>query len=160
MLFVFPAADAGEAAPDRLELAAEPPVIPVTARAPGRRFIELPSLEYRFEVDAACAGSRTPRSLSISIADSRLSLSGGELETAGEFVLRVPARQLAPVAVDDFCVDTPAMNAAPQLTVPGVVSAQASLVCGDEDSSGIRYVVQPLAVTLACTVPAGSPGER
>src|SRR5690606_2956911 len=89
---------------------------------------------------------------------------------ADELVLTVPARQLAPIAVDDFCVaghDDPAANGPAglppagedprqRLTVPAVVSAQASLVCGGESGTDISYVTQPLAVTLACTAPAGA----
>ena len=176
LLLVRPAA-ADDDAPDHLELAAEPPVVSVTATAPGgRRFVELPALEYRFEVEAACTGSRTPRSLSISVADSRVALAGAALEgeTVRELVLTVPGRQLAPIALDDFCVAAPAAgeelpegyeaasaftaaSAPPRLlTVPAVVSAQASLVCGDEAGSRIRYVTKPLAVTLACAADEGS----
>ena len=185
LLLVRPAA-ADDAGSDRLELAAEPPVVTVSATAPGRRFVDLPALEYRFAVQAACTGSRTPRSLSISVADSRVALAGAALDeqAAGELVLTVPARQLAPIAVDDFCVAGPAASevmpagverasasasasAAPRLlTVPAVVSAQASLVCGDEAGSHISYVTKPLAVTLSCAAgdgratEAGSQGGR
>lgn len=176
ILLVVRAAAADGVASDRLELAVEPPVIVVPATAPGRRFIDLPALEYRFEVQAACTGSRTPRSLSINVADSRVALSGAALdERAGaELVLSVPARQLAPIAVDDFCVTAPDGTAAGDeaasslatafapprlLTVPDVVSAQASLVCGDEEGSDISYVTKPLAVTLACAAPGGSGAE-
>lgn len=171
MLFVLRPAGAGDAPADRLELSAEPPVVPVSATAPGRRFIELPTLEYRFEVQTACGGERAPRSLMINIADSRLALSGAALESgaADALVLSIPARQLAPIAVDDFCVagtaviepdglSPAAADPAPRrlLTVPAVVSAQASLVCDGENGSHISYVTQPLAVTLACVPPAAS----
>jgi hypothetical protein len=175
LLLVRPAAG-DDAAADRLEFAAEPPVVAVPATTPGRRFIDLPALEYRFEVQAACTGNRTPRSLSISVADSRVALAGAAInaDAAGELVLTVPARQLAPIAVDDFCVAAPvagetaaeeseaassfiAASAPPHLlTVPAVVSAQASLVCGDDAGSSIRYVTKPLAVTLACAAGDGT----
>ncbi|HET6629219.1 MAG TPA: hypothetical protein VFG91_05565 [Woeseiaceae bacterium] len=186
-LFVLRPAGAGETPADRLEISAEPPLVPVVplaATTPGRRFIELPTLEYRFEVQTACGSDSAPRSLSINIADSRLALSGAALESraAGELVLTVPARQLAPVAVDDFCVAgstadgetagrpaadgtgaLPPAAADPEprrlLTVPAVVSAQASLVCAGESGSTIRYVTQPLAVTFACMAPAPAPVE-
>lgn len=178
ILLVVRAAAADGAASGRLELAVEPPVIVVPATAPGRRFIDLPALEYRFEVQAACTGSRTPRALSINVADSRVALSGAALgERAGaELILNVPARQLAPIAVDDFCVaaregtaagdEAVSATFAPSrlLTVPDVVSAQASLVCGDEQGSDISYVTKPLAVTLACAAAdergAEAPGKQ
>jgi hypothetical protein len=177
---------AAENAPSgRLQLTAEPPVVGVSGTAPGRQFVELPTLEYRFEVQAACGGERTPRSLSINVADTRLALSGAALEEAPqEVVLTIPARQLAPIAVDDFCVaggtgeeripDGATQNALaiapaaalPQsrrlLTVPAVMSAQASLVCAGEDGHDIRYVTEPLGVTLSCTPPverAPEPGQ-
>lgn len=158
-------------------------MVAVAATMPGRRFIDLPALEYRFEVQAACTGDRTPRSLSISVADSRVALAGAALDREGarELVLTVPGRQLAPIAVDDFCVAAPAAGEpAPEgfeaassftaasvpprlLTVPAVVSAQASLVCTDEGGSHISYVTKPLAVTLACAADVGSerqPGQQ
>ena len=157
-------------------------MVAVAAKMPGRRFIDLPALEYRFQVQAACTGSRTPRSLSISIADSRVALAGAALDGEGarELVLTVPGRQLAPIAVDDFCVAAPAAEPAPEgyeaassftaasvpprlLTVPAVVTAQASLVCSDEGGSHISYVTKPLAVTLACAADEDSerqPGQQ
>lgn len=168
---------AEDAAARRLQLSAEPPVVDVSGIPPGRQFVELPSLEYRFEVQTACGGNRTPRSLSINVADSRVALSGAALEgEPEELVLTIPARQLAPIAVNDFCVveenrvhggatenalaNIPSVAGAESrrlLTLPAVVSAQASLVCAGEDGHDISYVTEPLDVTLSCTV--GSAGE-
>lgn len=179
LLALRPAA-AEDTSSGRLELSAEPPVIAVSASAPGRQFVELPTLQYRFVVQTACADGRTPRSLSINVADSRLALSGPALESEpGELLLTIPARQLAPIAVDDFCVvETVADDEATEagapgnllaiapaaagheprrlLRVPAVISVQASLVCADESGDAITYVTQPLGVTLECAAPVES----
>lgn len=183
MLIALGPAAAGEAPGSRLKISAEPPVVTIVATAPGRRSIDLPSLQYRFEVETECDGDRAPRSLSINVADTRLALSGAALEgqPGRELVLTVPGRQLAPIAMDDFCVldtrtddDEPpgaaptsapgiapstAMDAKRLLTVPAVISAQASLVCGGGDGQEISYLAVPLGVTLECAAPAGHPSD-
>jgi hypothetical protein len=179
ILIALRPAAAEDAPSGRLQLTAAPPVVGVSGTAPGRQFVELPTLEYRFRVLLACGGGRTPRSLSINVADSRLALSGAALEgEPQELVLTIPAHQLAPIAVDDFCIvegekATPGTTehalaiasaaSLPEsrrlLSVPAVVSAQASLVCAGEDGQDIRYVTEPLGVTLSCTAPEPAPSN-
>jgi hypothetical protein len=182
LLTFLPGAGSAEGSPgDRVTIAAIPPVVAVTAGAPGRQFVELPTLEYSFEVTAQCSDSRTPQSLSINVADSRISLSPADLaaEAPRAFVLKIPGRQIAPVAVDDFCVlddgnsvaetedmaiDIGPVAAEPEprlLTVGAALSAQASLVCGSGDGERhITYVSRPLDVTLSCPMPAAREADR
>lgn len=144
------------------------PVVDVSPRRSGRPFFDLPTLEYRFQVEARCDDDWVPASLSLSVADSRVVFGAGQLSdgTQQELVLSVPAQQLAPVAVHDFCLlpeDTTTRHARASsrvlpvsslLTIRAVLSAQASLLCVSEQERRITYVSQPLDVTLTCEAPA------
>jgi hypothetical protein len=163
-----------------LHVTAEAPIVTVTRTAPGRRFLSLPTLQYVFEVGAHCSGRGTPESLSINVADSRLSLSSAALEADERpaILMTVPARQLAPIAVDGFCEFEDeieegeessgeiALGIAPlaagpdRLTVSAALSAQISMLCGTEDEPRMTYVSKPLDVTLSCGVPPDVPPER
>lgn len=136
------------------------PVVDVAPRRAGRQFLELPALEYTFEVEARCEDDWTAESLSLNVADSQVAFGPGQLSGGGQqkVVLNVPARQLAPVAVHDFCLlpeDTMPRDAeaSSRLTIRAVLSAQASLLCASEQERRITYVSQPLDVTLTCKAP-------
>lgn len=142
-----------------LILTASTPRIEISRRSATRNYLRLPSLEYAFQFTARCAGSFSPQSMSLSIADSRKSLSGEQLEnmTAGaELIMTVPAKQLAPLAIENFCVmpanDTDAMTLSSNetITVPAAFSAQASLLCVDEDQQEMIYASNSLGITLIC----------
>lgn len=166
-------ADAPARAPD-VTLRTETPVVDVPAHSAGRQFLDLPALEYTFDVEAHCAEDWVPESLSLNVADSRVVLGADQLSGAGppKVVLTVPARQLAPVAVHGFCLRQddrkddrehdpergadeagPAATASP-LTIRAVFSAQASLLCRNDAQRRITYVSQPLDVRLACERPS------
>ena len=149
-------------------LRTNPPVIEVPATPPGRQFLDLPALEYTFDVDARCDEDWIPESLSLSVADSRAVLGTGPLSAAEpqRIVLEVPARQLAPVAVQGFCLleDTepgnaggapreplsPSLTTGKTVTIRALLTAQASLLCRSEEARRITHVSQPLDVRLAC----------
>lgn len=156
-------------------LRAETPVVAVPPRRSGRQFLDLPALEYTFEVETRCDDDWVPESLSLNVADSRIAFGAGQLShsTPHEIVLNVPAQQLAPVAVHDFCLlpeDTtgqaagapgPVSPASTPLTIRAVLSAQASFLCVSEQERRITYVSQPLDVTLTCDAPVpAETGDR
>lgn len=170
---------AEDAPAGRITVTAEPPVVTVTGLPPGRYFVDLPALEYAFEVTAECAGDAIPQSLSINVADSRITLGREALQQspAPPRRLTVPASQTAPVAVDDFCTlsasgktgdppagppelrFTPSTDAEqpPLLEIPDVLSAQVSLVCGEGEAQSITWASRPLGITLACAPPPPQP---
>lgn len=169
-----------DAPPGRVTATAEPPVVTVTGLPPGRYFVDLPALAYAFEITADCGGDAVPQSVSINVADSRITLNREELaQSPGPpRVLTIPASQTAPVAVDDFCTLAPgpaeATPAGPQelsftpsiaaegpqiLVIPDVLSAQVSLVCGEGEERRMSWASQPLAVTLACALPLPVPAS-
>ncbi|MGH8194609.1 MAG: hypothetical protein ACREQ8_09450 [Woeseiaceae bacterium] len=150
-----------------LTIAAATPVISVSRHPPGRYFLSPPTLEYAFDVGAHCDDVGTPRSVSITVADSRLTLSASDLDGNGlhQVLLTIPARQIAPIAIDNFCVFGPndaisivepeIVSTVPvaepdRVTVGAALSAHVSLLCSDENEQKITYVTRPLDVTLAC----------
>lgn len=165
------ACQAGGALADPVQdvtLRPETPVVEVSPRLTGRQFLDLPALEYTFAVEARCNDDWIPESLSLAVADTRLAFGASQLSdnTHREIVLNVPAQQLAPVAVYDFCLlpedaaiqdhEAPrlAATATSLLTIEAVLSAHASLLCVSEQERRITYVSQPLDVTLTCGAPA------
>jgi hypothetical protein len=152
-------------------LRAETPVVAVPPRRSGRQFLDLPALEYTFEIETRCDDDWVPESLSLNVADSRIAFGAGQLSdsTPHEIVLNVPAQQLAPVAVHDFCLlpedragqAAGVSPASAPLTIRAVLSAQASFLCVSEQERRITYVSQPLDVTLTCDAPVpAETGDR
>ena len=169
------AAGANDNRPHTLSVVAEVPAVPVAPQPAERHLFELPALEYVFRVEARCHDDWQPESLMLNVADSRISKSGAELKgnATQQLELRIPARQLAPIAMRDFCViDAPEEGSAAEaettqrssrdaqspMTVSAALSAHASLRCSHGDEQKTVYVSQPLDVTLTCdtTGPAGS----
>lgn len=146
---------------DKLSVTANAPTIAVAPRTQGRTFLQLPALEYRFEVRTHCAGNRRAESLSLAVADSRASLGADEIASNGptEMRLTIPARQIAPLAIENFCVlpeerdgdrfdDTPV-----EIRISAALSAQASLLCAGEEDKAMTYVSAALDVSLQCQEP-------
>jgi len=149
-----------------LAFTADAPQISISRRSTPRNYLRLPSLDYVFRFTARCAGRFDPQSLSLSIADSRTSLSAKQLENmpAGiELTMTVPAKQLAPLAIENFCikptddVDAMALSASEPLTVSAAFSAQAALLCVSDDQQKMIYASNPLDITLICDSFAETP---
>ena len=150
---------------DTLSVRADAPVVSLLLRDPGRNFLRLPALEYRFEVQTHCTASRSPGSLSLNVADTRKWLAGNDIVADGptEIRLRIPADQIAPLVIKGFCVtqdegDGDGISDPPmQITIPAALSAQASLLCEGEEDKVMTYVSRPLDVSLVCET---APGEE
>ena len=171
------AAGADDSRLHALTVAAEVAAVAVAVQPPERHFFELPSLDYVFRVEARCHSDWKPESLSLNVADSRVTRTGTELEgnASQQLELKIPAKQLAPIAMRDFCVidpategsaaeaDTPGRHrdttARPgQLTIGAALSVHASLRCSLGDEQRTIYVSEPLDVTLTCAVPETAGG--
>jgi hypothetical protein len=143
---------------DTLLVMADAPLVPLLPRNPGRNFVRLPTLEYKFEIRTHCSDSRSPALLSLNVADTRKSLAAGQIISDGptEISLRIPASQIPPLVIEDFCVVQPGENgdrisAAPsQIAIPSVLSAQVSLLCEGDEGQAITYVSRTLDVSLRC----------
>ena len=145
---------------DALLIVADTPVIAVEPRAPGRNPLMVPELEYNFVLKAGCPDDQKPESLLLSIADVRHVFPAAELGgDLAEVRLTVPARQLAPIVLDNFCVVDPArgeetgvatVGSGEPLTITAVLMAHASLRCADDNEQSMRYVSIPLDIQLRC----------
>lgn len=143
---------------DTLSVIADAPAVPLAPRRPGRSFVRLPTLEYKFKIQTHCSDSRSPGSLSLNVADTRKTLAAGQIVRGGptEISLRIPASQIAPLVIEGFCIAQEEINideaveALTQITIPAALSAQASLLCEGEQDKAMTYVSRPLDVSLVC----------
>lgn len=142
-----------------IELTVDVPIVTVTPRQPGRITMRLPSVTFSVTVAVDCGADWQPDSVSISVADSGASLNAEQLQAGREltFDLHIPSSQIAPLRIERYCIDdeADAANAAYQnrITIPGVMSAQASLRCATESERSTTYVTKPLDIVLECAAP-------
>lgn len=142
-----------------IRISADIPTVTVAPRPAGRTSVRLPSLTYALTVTVECGANWQPDSVTINIADSRTSFNAEQLQADTELKLelRVPSNQIAPLRIEQFCVndenekpDTADQNI---IMIPAVMSAQASLRCATESAQSIMYVTKPLDVMLECAMP-------
>lgn len=106
----------------------------------------LPTLEFPFRLDAACATPAELDSVSLSVADIRKSWSASDAAITVEESLIVPARQTSPVMAD-FCI---AEDDGVTQLVRSVLTAQIALKCSVEGRRSVEYRSASLDVELAC----------
>ncbi len=143
-----------------LQVGATAATVAVSESGNGRASLRLPALEFVFRLRPVCAEPFRAGSISLTVADSRQTLDAEQLEDGtaeSELRLTVPASQIAPVPVTDFCSaepDDPDKDSSAQrgesLTLPAALSANASLLCVTESEREIVYTTAPLDVTLVC----------
>lgn len=161
LLLVISTPGQGESTADSsFAVAANTPVASIQPRQGNGKFIRLPTLEYTFEIRARCKLNRKPASLLLSVADTRKSLDAGDIswEPPVELTLRIPAEQIGPIAVEEFChADDDDIaskdNIKNQLTIRAALSAHASLRCESESDQHVNYVSKTLDVNLVCERP-------
>jgi len=154
----------GTAWPDvgaRLSVDVAPAIVQVRPLAQGRKLIRLPTLEFRFTIQATCALDTEVQSVSISIADTRKTISGDDILSAFDqpVVFSVPARQVSPVAVDGFCPQADDRERQAELLVRDAVTAHLSLRCTGENGADITYSSRALDVILQCPDRRDDQGE-
>jgi hypothetical protein len=138
---------------DELRIAANTPSVEVSTRTTSGNFMPLPALEYAFEVALSCSAPFEARGVSLSIADTRISLDESQLENASarRLSLTIPAGQIPPVRTENFCLANHTEGDGEELLeIPAVLSVQGSLVCADEEQSRITYASTPLNVIVHC----------
>lgn len=126
---------------------------PIVAGSSGRRTLRLPGLDFRFQFRLACRGAAQPLSLGVTIADTHRSLGAEELVSdvgVARTTIRIPSGQIAPVAIEGFCATDNVSSEIRPLTLPALLSASASLRCGDDEHSSMQYASVPLDVVLVC----------
>ena len=142
-----------------LQVGAAAATVTISESGNGRASLRLPALEFVFRLRPVCAEPFRAGSILLTVADSRRTLNEEQLEdetAVSELRLTVPASQIAPVLVTDFCSaeadpdnDSYAQRSE-SLTLPGTLSANASLLCVTESEQEIVYTTAPLDVTLVC----------
>ena len=141
--------------PSSLDLIVEPAAVTIEPPPEGRKLVSLPELEYRLSVVARCPDGHQPASLSVGIADTRKTLLQDALADPDPIVVEmtIPARQVAPIPVDGFCLSEQKQ----EMLVRDAVTAHLSLRCASDAGDAITYASQALAVTVRCA--AGDQGE-
>jgi hypothetical protein len=142
----------------RLEVEATAAIVQIEPLAVGRKLIRLPALEFELSIDAVCAPNSDAKSLSISVADTRKTISGEETAKISSAPIRflVPARQVAPIAVYGFC---PHSGKSSELLIRDAVTTHLSLRCLGADGHSITYASHGLDVLLRCDIPANDQGD-
>jgi hypothetical protein len=156
LLGVFAVSGNAAFASEELSIGAETVIVSIKEHAAGRNLIQLPSIEVSFSIATRCNGDLTPESLMLSVADTYKTLSAEQLagDDSQQVVLGIPEKQIAPVAIGDFCIadesDSPGEDGANQLLIRDALSAQASLLCVNEAERKTVYASQPLDIQLNC----------
>jgi len=142
-----------------LTIASNPAIVEIETRQESREFIQLPTLRFELEIQRNCPAGLMPTNLSISVADTRRTMSAEKLTTSAPLTmpLSIPGAQIAPIAIAGFC----AANASESdrnsseddeiLLIEDVLSLQASLLCASDTESQIYYASTAIDVQLHCT---------
>lgn len=135
---------------DRLRVHADPAVAVLPLQQDGRNLIRLPGIEFHLHLAPYCAYSGKPESLSITIADTRRTLREEDLQAAQtiDAAVLIPASQLAPFALQGFCVD-PASEGDSTL-ISAALAAQVSLRCGRRSESSVVFAAESLDIRVDC----------
>ncbi len=142
----------------QLTIAGEPATVEIQTHQGRREFIRLPTLQYNLDIQQRCPTELKPANLSVSVADTRQTISADELLNASPLAMKlsIPEEQIAPVAVADFCVtpeeDSEIQNGPSKtvLRINDILSLQAALSCSSETGSKIIYASLALDVELHC----------
>lgn len=145
---------------DRLRVHAEPAVASISPRPRHRRLISLPDLEFPLQISARCGAGRMPESISISIADTSKTIRGEDLPVAAalDTSVRIASRQIAPLALPEFCVTE--YETQRSLLVTTALTAQISLRCVKDDEHSIVFRAQALDVVLNCETGAAATPDQ
>ena len=141
-----------EAIHGRLLARASAATVSITPSPEGHRFVQLPTLEFALSIEPLCAAAGAARSISVSVADTRLSLDSRDIgdQPVIKTSLALPRRQTGPLRVDGFCRDEDAADTTHVLHIDDVYTARLSLTCASDEATAIVYATLPLDVRLTC----------
>jgi len=121
-----------------------------------QQHVSLPALDVAVLATMACPLGANAESLTVSVSDTHRYFSADLLSdplsdnAPLEAALSVPADQLAPVAIPDFCVSGEQSDDE-ELELPGIATAHISLRClGDDDSRSVHFSSVSVPVRLYC----------
>jgi hypothetical protein len=150
---LFSAGSAGSEEHPMLLVTAKPAVVVLDGQAAGQRLINLPDLEFPLQVQPACDDATSPQSISVSVADTREVLGSHELKggTPVNITMKIPGRQLGPIAINEFCMEG---NGGPQgqdsLVIADAFTAHVALRCSNENLQTVTYQTLSLEVVVQC----------
>ena len=123
----------------------------VAPRNSNQTYVNLPALDVAVIAEFSCAAGVAAESITVSVADTHIRFNSEEITDATSInaTLRLPANQIAPISIQDFCV-TDVASEIEDLLIPGVASAQVSLRCGSKDKSSIHFASIALPLRLHC----------
>lgn len=124
-------------------------VAQISPHAIGQRQIEAPKVTFSLQTRFACIGNTVPVLLSIGIADTLYRHTPAAGERSLLAVVEVPAEQIAPINIGDFCA-AGRENAGDDLLLPGVATAQVSLRCDLSARPVVQVTSVPLPLRLMC----------
>lgn len=143
-----------------LSVDADPAVVTIKPLSEGRKLIRPPALEFLLRIDAECDTNAEIASISVSVADTQKALTGTDVSEATPVAthITIPARQVSPIAVEDFC-PMGAPSAGTELVVRDALTAHVSLRCKSEAVESITYASRSLDVKLHCDAAVVGQGE-
>lgn len=146
----------------QLRVASDFASVAIEPRPPGPRLIQLPDISFTMRIETRCNAQLQTESVSVSVADSRVSLGATELTEQGiaETTIRVPKNQLGPLTIENFCIAGDAPSEAAPLQFRDALSAQVSLTCAAEGRRSIIYQAVALGVELSCESPDDHPADE
>ncbi len=141
------------AADEALTLQANETSVQLAPREQGPQQVSLSSLEFSLHATTACPPGTDVESVTVSIADTHKRFGPDDISdnSALDVRLSVPADQVAPVTVSDFCVSGEPGDKN-GLLVPGVATAQASLRCQGDNKSSLYFKSAVLPIRLHCAI--------
>lgn len=142
----------GSAAADAaLRLHASESSAQLQRREQGPQHVSLPPLEFSLLATIACPSETRADSVMVSISDTHKRFGPDDIgdKTALDVHVSVPANQIAPVTVADFCI-TGGPGDEKSLLIPGIATAQVSLRCRSENQSFVYSESAVLPVRIEC----------
>ena len=139
----------------RVLVEARPALVAIAPLPDELRLISLPTLQYELRIEPRCAAEMQAESIFVSVADTRTRLDAGDIDGQRriEVELTLPRRQIAPIAIQEFCrVSNAGISANRVLRIEDVVTAHLSLRCSGQEHNSIVYASQALDVDLRCEV--------
>ena len=157
-LFVISAAIAAPAAVNgepvgRLTGKAEPVLVEIIPSSTPRRYVAVQDLEFNLIVQPSCPADMRIGSVSVTTADTSRTFSGSDFDerTQIEMTLVVPRRQVAAIAIDNYCrEDETVGKVQDDLQIDAAYTATLSLRCISDEEQSIVYQAQPLGIILSC----------
>jgi hypothetical protein len=124
-------------------------VAQITPHAAAQRQIYVPELSFSLQTRFACRGNAVPLLLSIGIADTLYRYAPAAGERSLLATVDVPAKQIAPINIGDFCVAGDD-DVSDDLLLPGVATAQVALRCDVGSPPVVQVASVPLPLRLKC----------